>query len=128
MELVKSHFNWRRLRAENQPRMDNKLWRAELTSMVLSDEQVKEDGRRLAQSNLLALCYILGYCLVSPDVHHEALAFFPEIDDNKTVDELSIGVKRRRSLILPRNTYKSSIDMAFCVQLILHYFFTIAIL
>ncbi len=123
-----SGFNWRRLRAESQPRADNKLWRTELTAMVLTDERVKENGRRICRSNLLALCYVLGYCLVSPEVHHDALAFFPEIDDNKTVEELGVGIKRRRSLIYPRNTYKSSMDIAYCVQLILHYFFTIAIL
>lgn len=125
---METHFNWRRLRAENQPRADNKLWRVELTAMVLSDDRVKEDGRRLCKTNLLALCYVLGYCLISPEVHHDALAFFPEVDDNKTVEELGAGIKRRRSLIYPRNTYKSSLDICYCVQLILTHFYTIAIL
>lgn len=121
-------FDWRRLRQPTQPRADNKAWRMELTALVLADERIKEDGRRVCETNLLALCYVLGYCLVDPETHHEALAFFPEIDDNKHVDEIGLGIKRRRSLIYPRNTYKSSIDICYCVQLILHYFYTIAIL
>jgi hypothetical protein len=122
-------FDWRRLKADNQPRGDNRAWRSELTALVLRDEQVKEAGRRVCKTNLLALCYVLGYCLISPEVHKDALGFFPEIDgDNKTVEELAEGVKRRRSLILPRNTYKTTINLAFCVQLILHYYLTISIL
>lgn len=124
-----THFNWRRLKDSNQPRGDNKLWRTELTALALTDEQVKEDGRRVCETNLLALCYVLGYCLISSDVHHDALGFFPEINSkDKSVEELSVGVKRRRSLMLPRNTYKTTIDLGFCVQLILHYFMQIAIL
>lgn len=126
--MTGQHFHWRRLRDENQPRGDNKNWRMELTMLAQSDETVREDGRRLCKTNLLALSYVLGYCLISTEVHRDAIAFFPEIDDNKTVDELSVGVKRRRSLILPRNTYKTTLDIAFCVQLILHYYMQIAIL
>jgi hypothetical protein len=123
------HFDWRRLRVEGAPRCDNKVWRDELTAMVLVDNRLKEEGRRVCKTNLLALCYVLGYCLITEDVHREALAFFPEIDgDNKMVEEIAIGLKRRRSLIYPRNTYKTTIDLAFCVMLILHYYETIAIL
>jgi hypothetical protein len=95
---------------------------------VLEDEECKEDGRRLCKNNLLALCYVLGYTLVTDEVHHEALNFFPEIDPNRTVDELSVGIKRRRSLMYPRNTYKSTMDVANCVKLIITYYMTIAIL
>ena len=99
-----------------------------LTALVMENEEVREDGRRCCKTNLLALCYVLGYCLITPEVHREALAFFPEIDANRTVDELAVGIKRRRSLIYPRNTYKSTMDVAYCVQIILHYYLTIAIL
>jgi hypothetical protein len=71
---------------------------------------------------------VLGYCLIDEAVHHEAIAFFPPIDPNQTVSELHIGRKRRRTLLYPRNTYKTTLDNAYCVQLILHYFMTIAIL
>jgi hypothetical protein len=122
------HFNWRRLRDPRQEKADNRLWRSQLTAMVLDDEECKEDGRRLCKTNLLALCYVLGYCLITEDVHHEALKFFPEINPDKTVEELSVDVKRRRSLMLPRNTYKTTMDLAYVVQLILTYYLSIAIL
>ena len=96
------HFAWRRLRDPRQEKADNRLWRSQLTAMVLDDEECKEDGRRLCKTNLLALCYVLGYCLITEDVHHEALKFFPEIDPDKTVEELNQNVKRRRSLMLVR--------------------------
>jgi hypothetical protein len=122
------HYNWRKLRDARQEKADNRLWRSQLTAMVIEDEECKEDGRRLCKTNLLALCYTLGYCLITEDVHHEALKFFPEIDPNKNVEELNQDIKRRRSLMLPRNTYKTTIDLAYVVQLCLHYHMTIAIL
>ena len=121
-------FNWRRLRDASQERSDNKRWRLELTLMVQENEELREDGRRCCKNNLLALCYVLGYCLITDEVHHEALKFFPELDPNKTVEELAVGEKRRRSLLYPRNTYKSTIDLAYCVQLITVYYMSIAIL
>jgi hypothetical protein len=122
------HFNWRRLRDPTQEKADNRAWRAELTVLAQADEQIREDGRRLCENNLLALCYVLGYCLITEEVHKEAIEFFPEIDDNKTVEELAVGIKRRGTLIYPRNTYKSTLDLANCIRLILHYYMTIAIL
>jgi len=122
------HFNWRKLRDPSQEKGDNKAWRAELTLLVQEDEELREDGRRLCETNLLALCYVLGYCLITEEVHHDALTFFPEKDRNKNVEELAIDIHRRGSLLLPRNTYKSTLDIANCVQLILIYYMTIAIL
>jgi hypothetical protein len=122
------HFDWRRLRDSSQEKADNRLWRAQLTAMVLDNEDLREDGRRVCQNNLLALLYVLGYCMVTDEVHHEALHFFPAIDPNKNVGELGNGIKRRRSLLLPRNTYKTTIDIGYCVQLILNYYMTISIL
>jgi hypothetical protein len=122
------HFDWRRLRDSNQERADNRAWRSHLTQLVIDDPEIREDGRRCCLTNLLALCYVLGQCLITEDVHHEAIAFFPPIDPNKNVSELHLGVKRRRTLLYPRNTYKSTLDMAYIVMLILHYHFTIAIL
>jgi hypothetical protein len=126
--VSQTHFNWRRLRDPSAERGDNQAWRTELTDIVLHNDVVRDDGRRCCKSNLLALCYVLGYCLIDEAVHHEAIAFFPEIDPDQTVAELYIGKKRRRTLLYPRNTYKTTLDIAYCVQLILHYFMTIAIL
>jgi hypothetical protein len=121
-------FDWRRLRDTSQERYNNRAWRAELTVLVQSDDKLREDGRRVCMTNLLALCYVLGYCKIDEKVHHEAIHFFPPIDPTKTVEHLGQGIRRRRTLLYPRNTYKSTLDMAYCVQLILHYFMTIAIL
>lgn len=122
------HFNWRKLRDPTQEKGDNRAWRAELTVLAQVDEELRADGRRLCENNLLALCYVLGYCLITEEVHKEAIEFFPEKDRNKNVEEIGIGIKRRGTLMYPRNTYKSTLDLANCVQLILHYYMTIAIL
>jgi hypothetical protein len=122
------HFNWRKLRDPQYERASNTAWRAELTVLVQEDPELKEEGRRCCETNLLALCYVLGYTLITQDVHHEAIAFFPEKDPNKNVEQLAVGIKRRRSLILPRNTYKTTLDFANCVQYIIVYHMTIAIL
>lgn len=122
------HFNWRKLRDPTQEKADNKAWRAELTVLVQEDDELREDGRRLCKFNLLALCYVLGYCQITEDVHHEAIAFFPEKDPNKSVAQLSQGIARRNSLLYPRGTFKTTLDAANIIQYILHYFFTIAIL
>ena len=122
------NFNWRKLRDPNQEKANNLAWRAELTVLVQEDDDLREQGRRLCKTNLLALCYILGYCLITQDVHHEAIAFFPEKDPNKNVEELGLDVVSRRSMLLPRNTYKTTLDIANCVQYIIVYYMTIAIL
>ena len=122
------HFNWRRLRDPNQENSINRQWRTELTALVQSDPVLREEGRRCCENNLLALAYVLGYCLVNEDVHREALDFFPKLSSDSTVAEAFKGMKRRRTLLYPRNTYKSTLDICFCVQLILNYFMTIGIL
>jgi len=122
------HYNWRRLRDASQEGGNNREWRSELTALVLNDPEVREDGRRCCMNNILALAYTLGYCLITEDVHREAIAFFPKIDPEKMVSEISHGLKRRRSLLYPRNTYKSTLDLVYCIQLILNYFMTIGIL
>ncbi len=122
------HFNWRRLRDPNQERGDNRAWRAELTELVRLDPDLRDDGRRCCTTNLLALAYVLGQCLITEDVHAEAMHFFPVIEPERTVEELHIGHKRRRTLLYPRNTYKSTLDMVYIVQIILRFYMTIAIL
>lgn len=125
---MNQHFNWRRLRDPSQERGDNRAWRAELTQLAIDNDDIREDGRRCCKTNLLALAYVLGYCLVTEEVHAEAVRFFPTIDPDRTVEELHIGRKRRRTLLYPRNTYKSTLDIAYMVMLILHYYMTIGIL
>jgi hypothetical protein len=122
------HYNWRKLRDPSQEKGDNRAWRAELTVLVQENDELREDGRRCCKTNLLALCYTLGYCLITEDVHHEAIAFFPEKDPSKTVEQLSEGVTRRNSLLYPRGAYKTTLDIANIIQYILFYYFTIAIL
>jgi hypothetical protein len=122
------HFNWRKLRDPDAERGDNLAWRAELTTLVQLDDELREDGRRVCKSNLLGLCYVLGYCLITEEVHKEAIAFFPPKDPNLTASQIGQGIRRRRTLLYPRNTYKSTLDIANCVQLILYYYMTIAIL
>ena len=122
------HFDYRRLHDPNAERGDNRAWREELTTLVQLDDELHEDGRRVCKTNLLGLCYVLGYCLITEEIHKEALAFFPAKDPNLTVEELARDIKRRRTLLYPRNTYKSTLDMANCVQYILHYYMTIGIL
>ena len=122
-------FPWRKLRDPNQERGDNRVFRAELTALVMADEQVREDGRRVCENNLLALAYVLGYTLITEEVHREAINFFPNFDNSVTVDTLaSQGFKRRRTLLYPRNTYKSTLNMVFCVQSIMKFHMTISIL
>lgn len=122
------HFNWRALRDPDQEGADNKAHRAALTQLVLDDEEIKEDGRRCCKNNLLCLAYVLGYCLIQEDVHHEAIQFFPDVSEITTVEEIYKGIKRRRTLLYPRNTYKSTLDMVFCMALILRFYMTICIL
>jgi hypothetical protein len=123
-----TNFDWRRLRDPNQENGINRQWRTDLTALVMADDELREAGRRVCMNNLLGLSYVLGYCLIDEDVHREAIAFFPKHDPEKTVSDLGKGLKRRRSLLYPRNTFKSTLNIAFCVQLILCYFTTISIL
>lgn len=111
-----AHFQWRRLRDVNAEGMDNKKWRAELTLLVQEDDEMFEDGRRVCKNNLLALCWVLGWCRVDEEVHREALDFFLDKDTSLPVDQQFVGRKRRGSLLLPRGVYKSTISMANCVQ------------
>lgn len=126
------HFNWRALRDVNQERGDNRRHRAELTALVLSDPQVKEDGRRVTQNNLLALAWVLGYCLIDEHDHHDAIQFFPPTDTALTLDDWLQHVirvyKRRGSLLWPRNTYKSTLSLVYCVQLIICWYLNVSIM
>ena len=125
-------FNWRHLRDLNQEGGDNRRYRAELTELVLADPDVREDGRRVTQHNLLALCWVLGFCMVDETVHHDALSFFlpkePELQLDEWLQHAAKHYLRRGSLILPRGVYKTTISLANCAQLIICWPLTIAIM
>ena len=126
------HFDWRRLRDLNQEHGDNKRWRAELTQLCIDDPNIRDDGRRVTQHNLLALCWVLGFMLVDENVHHDALTFFLPKDPELTLEEwLQHAAKhylRRGSLLLPRGVFKTTISLANCAQLIICWPLTIAIM
>lgn len=125
-------FDWRRLRDLNQEGGDNRAYRAELTELVLKDAQVREDGRRVTQHNLLALCWVLGFCLVDETVHHDALSYFlpkePELPLEEWLNQSAKNFLRRGSLLLPRSVFKTTISLANCTQLIICWPLTIAIM
>ena len=125
-------FQWRRLRDMNQEKGDNRAYRAELTDLVLSDPEVREDGRRVTQHNLLALCWVLGFCLVDETVHHDAINFFlpkdPELTLGEWLQHSASHYLRRGSLLLPRGVYKTTISLANATQLIICWPMTIAIM
>lgn len=115
-------FSWRKLRDHSQENFDNKRWRAQLTVLVQEDEEIREDAKRVCKTNLLALCWVLGFCLVDEQVHREALHFFPEKDPalNLTdwINDVNAHYKRTGSLLLPRGVFKTTISLANCTQLI----------
>jgi hypothetical protein len=125
-------FNWRPLRDMRYEKGDNRHWRIDLTRDVLERPEIREDGRRVTQNNLLALAWVLGYTLIDEHVHHEALHFFPPKNPNDTLDDWiedsNRQYKRVGSLLLPRGVYKTTINITNCVQLIICWPLTIAIM
>jgi hypothetical protein len=125
-------FDWRHLRDLRQEKGNNRAWRAELTQAAIDDPEVREDGRRVTQNNLLALCWVLGYTLIDEHVHHDALNFFPPKNPNDTLNEWledsNRVYKRVGSLLLPRGVYKTTISLANCVQLLICWPLTVAIM
>ena len=125
-------FNWRALKDPNQEHSDNRRYRSELTERVLKDPKVREDGRRVTQHNLLALCWVLGFCLVDEEIHHDALNFFipkePELTLEEWLTQSAKNYLRRGSLVLPRGVYKTTISLANCAQLITCWPLNIAIM
>jgi len=125
-------FDWRKLVSKHAERSDNRVYRAELIQKVLEDPETREDGRRVTQHNLLALAWVLGYTRVDPVVHHEAIEFFPpkqpELTLDEWIEESNTHYKRVGSLILPRGVYKSTLCLSNCVQLIICWPLTVAIM
>jgi hypothetical protein len=94
-----------------------------LTRAVKADAKVREEGRNITQRNLLALCWVLGYCLFDEEVHREAIQFFPPKDPTLTLNEWigqsNEAYKRVGTLLLPRGVFKSTLSMVNCAQLLI---------
>ena len=129
---MEARFDWRRLHDPTLERCDNYEHRARLLEVVLSDPRAKEDGRRVTQNNLLALSWVLGYTLIDEEVHHEALGFFPpknpNLSLNEWIKETNQEYKRLGSLLLPRGVYKTTLNIANCVQLLICWPLTVSIM
>ena len=121
-------FDWRGLKDPAWEKMDNKRHRVNLAVACMENKELREEGRRICKTNLFALCLVLGYCLVDEHIHAEAFEFFLEKDPSKTIEQQHIGKLRRGSLLLPRGVYKTTISLANCVQLIICFPLTIAIM
>lgn len=102
-------FDYLRLRTDP-------AYRAKLTQWVQSDDVLREEGRLLAKTNLLALLYVLGYTKIDPVIHREALQYFLPRDLSKPVWRQGEGQLTKGTLLYPRATYKTTIDEGDCVQ------------
>jgi hypothetical protein len=102
-------FDWERLR-------EDVIYRASLTSAIKTNETLRDEGKLVCKTNLLALCYVLGYTKINPQVHREALEFFLPRDLQKPYDQQGEGQKKRGTLLYPRGTFKTTIDEADTVQ------------
>lgn len=121
-------FDWRNLKSSEWEKNDNKRHRLDLTALCMDNEDVRQEGRRVCQTNLYALCLVLGYCLVDEELHREAFDFFLKKDPTQPIENLRLGNLRRGSLLLPRGVYKTTISLANCVQLIICWPLVVAIM
>jgi hypothetical protein len=102
-------FEWRKLRKDRE-------YRASLTSQVEEDEKLREEGRLICKTNLLALCWVLGYTKIDPEIHDEVLGFFLPRNLTKSVEEQGFGQLPKGTCLYPRGTFKTTIDEADSVQ------------
>ena len=102
-------FDYLRLRADA-------LYRQELIDWAEEDDGMRDLGREVCRTNLLALCYVLGYTRIDPEIHREALAFYPPRDLAKPVDRQAEGQLKTGTLLYPRGAYKTTISEADSVQ------------
>lgn len=118
---AKVTFEWQRLKSKTLD--ESRGLRAAMTQEVLGSEEVKDAGRRVCETNLLALAWVLGYFRIDPKVHSEALNFFLVKDRAIPLEEQSErpGVKRRGTLLYPRGTYKSTLNITDTVQWVINW-------
>jgi hypothetical protein len=82
----------------------------------------------ICKTNLLALCYVLGWTKIDPVEHREAIEFFVPKQLDKPVEKQHEGRLRRGTLLFPRGSYKSTLNMADSVQWIICFPLTVCIL
>lgn len=90
---------------------------------IRSDSDYKYQLRRRMKTDLLFLARdVLGYTRIDPETHREAIDLFCKKDPFKTFEQQSMenGLRiRRRILLMPRRTYKTSLSICDAVQWIL---------
>jgi phage terminase large subunit-like protein len=112
--------------------MTKKSWSKQLATEGLWSEDKKDvllqelkNLRFLAQTNLYFLCKLLNYYLTVDTTHEDICNEFftrkdPTIKNFKTFADNYVGLKKRM-LLVPRGGFKSTINMADCVQYLICY-------
>jgi hypothetical protein len=86
---------------------------------IAEDEDYRQFLRWRMQTDLFWLTkYVLGYTRVTDKWHREVAAVFVQKDPNRPIEHQSPG-KRRRIILLPRKTYKTTFNIADTVQWII---------
>lgn len=87
---------------------------------LVEDEQYRQATRRRMQTDLFFLTkYGLAYDKVTEEWHQPVADVFVRKDPNKTLDQQLLEAsrfRRRRILLLPRKTYKTTFNIADAVQ------------
>jgi phage terminase large subunit-like protein len=113
--------------SESQDVQSKKVWGQQLIEEGLWEEENKpallqelKDLRFLCQTNLYFLCKMLNYHLMVDATHEDICNEFfvakdPTVKNFKLFADNYSGLKRRM-LLVPRGGFKSTINMADCVQ------------
>ena len=87
---------------------------------LMNDQDYRQQCRVRMQTDLFWLAkYVLGYTLLSEKYHREAVEVFVHKDPARPIREQS--PKKRRMLILPRRTFKTTLNIADTVQWVLNF-------
>ena len=130
--LAKANASYSKL-SNDQIVMTKKSWSKQLSVEGLWLDESKDallqelkNLRFLAQTNLFFLCKLLNYYLTVEATHEDICnAFFtrkdPTIKNFKTFADQFPAREKKRMLLVPRGGFKSTINMADCVQFLLCY-------
>jgi hypothetical protein len=92
---------------------------------ISEDEDYRQQLRRRMQTDLFFLTkYGLGYSKVTERWHRPVADMFVRKDPDKTLDaqlQEAARFKRRRILLLPRKTYKTTFNITDAVQWVINY-------
>jgi hypothetical protein len=92
---------------------------------ISEDEDYRQQLRRRMQTDLFFLAkYGLGYTKTTERWHRPVAEMFVKKDPDKTLDAMlqeAARFKRRRILLLPRRTFKTSYNIADAVQWVINY-------